>query len=63
MTDIRAGWWGSLVLLNQRCREHRAAEVMARMYWAVLCESEVTEVPEELAGVNPLLGVMMHSCS
>lgn len=34
-----------------------------RMFLALLCESEVTEVPEELAGVNPLLGVMMHLCS
>lgn len=33
------------------------------MFSALLRESEVIEVPEELAGVNPLLGVMMHLCS
>lgn len=68
MTEIRTGCSGRGVscrlLLNQRCCEHRASEVMAKDvgYLALLCESEVTEVPEELAGVNPLLGVMMHSC-
>lgn len=32
------------------------------MFLAVQCESEVAEVLVELAGVNPLLGVMMHLC-
>lgn len=32
------------------------------MFLALQCESEVTEVLVELAGVNPLLGVMMHLC-
>lgn len=67
MTEIRAGVvdGGVIVtMLNQQRHDHRAAEVMAKdVLLALLCESEVTGVPEERAGVNPLLGVMMHLCS
>lgn len=69
MAEIRAavddgGAERSAVLLNQQRCDHRAAEVMAKdVLLALLCESEVTGVPEERAGVNPLLGVMMHLCS
>lgn len=69
MTEIRAGVVDgeaerSAVLLNQQRYDHRAAEVMAKdVLSALLCESEVTGVPEEPASVNPLLGVMMHLCS
>lgn len=34
-----------------------------RMFLALQCESEVRQALVELAGANPLLGVMMHSCS
>ena len=47
--------------LNQQGCGHRAPEVMLKDVLVLLCESEVTKVPGELAGVNPLLGVMMHS--
>lgn len=33
------------------------------MFLGLLCESEVSEDPEEIADVNPLLGVMMYLCS
>lgn len=31
------------------------------MFWPLLCESEVTQVPEDLPVPNPLLGVMMRT--
>lgn len=73
MTEIRAavvdgGAERSAVLLNQQRYDHRAAEVMVKdvsfsPLRTLLCESEVIGVPEERAGVNPLLGVTMHLCS
>ena len=63
--EIRPGRSVSPPLLNQQCCNVNTELLKRswRMFLALLCESEVIKVPEEPAGVNPLLGVMMHSCS